>query len=73
MIKEKNNERKRKKIQRNIRMDSMKEEWAKINKNGDGISGGRVARNLEKGKEYILSEEKWYCTPPELLIKSQIV
>jgi len=39
-------------------LNSMKEEWAKINKNDDGKDGRRVARNREKGKEYILSEEK---------------
>jgi hypothetical protein len=55
----KNNERKwGKKIQRNIRMNCMKEEWAKIKKNDDWMGGRRVARNRGKGKEYTLSEEK---------------
>jgi len=31
----KNNERKRKKIQRNVRMSSMKEDWTKIKKKDD--------------------------------------
>ena len=31
----KNNERKGKKLQRNIRMNSTKEDWAKINRNDD--------------------------------------